>query len=1552
MKRRSKAGGKAGTAGRRKAVTPQRRNAPRTMSRHSSSAETLESQVTRLSSELNEAIERQTATAEILASISGSTGDTRPVFETILDNLLRLFGTRFALILLVHDGMLHVAGLKGEPGFEKFAENYPLPLDDRLHAGKAILAGRALQIVPVIGNAEAAAITQKLGAEFGYNALLSVPMIHDGKVVGVLNTAHRDPIPFTDKQVELIKSFAAQAVIAIENARLLNELRESLQQQTATADVLKVISRSTFDLQAVLGTLVESATRLCDAQDAFIFLPGENVYRAVARYGFTPEFHEYIKSNPITIDRGSVVGRTAIEGRVVHVTDVLTDAKYTLHDAQKISGYRAALGVPLLRDRKVVGVIFLTRRKPQPFTNKQIELVETFADQAAIAMENVRLFEAEQQRTRELTEALEQQTATSDVLQVISSSPGDLQPVFETILEKAVRICGAKFGDIYRWEDDALRLLATHNTPPAFVEALGRLQPLRSTDSATFGRRMVATKSVIHVSDLAAEQVYTERKSPIYIAAVELGGVRTILLVPMLKENELIGAFVLCRQEVRPFRDKQIELVTTFAAQAVIAIENARLLNELRESLQQQTATADVLKVISRSTFDLQTVLQTLVESAARLCEADKAAITRQRGEVFYRAEAYGFSDEFLDYVRSIPVAPDRGSALGRVLLEGRVVHIADVQADPEYTFVEGQRLGDFRTVLGVPMLREGIPIGVLALTRSEVRPFTDKQIELVSIFADQAAIAIENARLLNELRQRTDDLTERTANLTEALEQQTATSEVLQVISSSPGDLEPVFDKMLENAVRICDAKFGNVYRRDGNALHLVATHNTPPAFAEARKRSPHHRLSPESFLGHMATTKAVVHVADIAADQSYIEYRVPETVAAVELGGVRTLLAVPMLKENELIGAFTLLRQEVRPFTDKQIALVTNFAAQAIIAIENARLLNELRQRTNDLSEALEQQTATAEVLQVISSSPGDPQPVFAAMLEKAVRITDATFGGLYRWDGEFLHHIATHNTPAALAEYRRRSPSWRPDPRSAAGRMVAAKSVIHVADVTAEPAYIEGSNPRYVAAVRLGGARTIVAVPMLKEDELVGAILMSRQEVRPFTDKQIELVENFAAQAVIAIENARLLNELRQRTDELVRSVGELRALGEVSQAVNSTLDLQTVLSTIVAKAVQLSGTEAGAIYVFDDLQREFHLRATYGMDQELIDVLTQRRIGMDDPNVAQALAQPEPIQVADLREEAPSDLNEITLRAGYRARLVAPLLRGDDVVGLLVVRRRTPGAFPQNTVDLIKTFAAQSALAIQNARLFHEIEDKGRQLEVASKHKSQFLANMSHELRTPLNAILGYTELILDNIYGEAPEKMRSVLERVQTNGKHLLGLINDVLDMSKIEAGQVTLSLSHYSLEELINGVYVAVEPLAAQKKLTLRTSIPPGLPVGHGDERRLAQVLLNLVGNAIKFTEAGEVAIEASHSDGSFRVAVRDSGPGIAAADQAKIFEEFQQVDNTPTRQKGGTGLGLAISKRIVEMHGGRILVDSELGKGSTFTISIPVNAGGEARTA
>ena len=443
-----------------------------------------------------------------------------------------------------------------------------------------------------------------------------------------------------------------------------------------------------------------------------------------------------------------------------------------------------------------------------------------------------------------------------------------------------------------------------------------------------------------------------------------------------------------------------------------------------------------------------------------------------------------------------------------------------------------------------------------------------------------------------------------------------------------------------------------------------------------------------------------------------------------------------------------------------------------------------------------------------------------------------------------------------------------------------------------------------------------------------------------VEVFRRNTLERDELLAEKAQAAEQ---LEREIKQRTTELAQSVEELQALGEVTQAVNSTLDLQTVLTTIIAKAVQLSGTEAGAIYGYDQGARELRLRATCGMDRELIDALTGQHISIDDAYAAAAFAEGEPAQIADLREEARSELNDIILHAGFRALLLAPLMRGDEIIGMLVVRRRTSGSFPQNIVDLMKTFAAHSVLAIQNARLFLKVDEKSHELEIASRHKSAFLANVSHELRTPLNAILGYAELIADGAYGEPSEKMMGVLKRLLANARHLLGLINDVLDLSKIEAGQLVLSLNDYSIKDMMQGVYVAVEPLAGNKKLNFKLEVPPDVPPARGDERRLSQVLLNLVGNAIKFTDTGEVAMKASAANGSYTVAVRDTGPGIAEADQAKIFEEFQQSESAHTKAKGGTGLGLAIAKRIVEMHGGRLWVESKLGSGSTFFFTIPL---------
>jgi len=460
----------------------------------------------------------------------------------------------------------------------------------------------------------------------------------------------------------------------------------------------------------------------------------------------------------------------------------------------------------------------------------------------------------------------------------------------------------------------------------------------------------------------------------------------------------------------------------------------------------------------------------------------------------------------------------------------------------------------------------------------------------------------------------------------------------------------------------------------------------------------------------------------------------------------------------------------------------------------------------------------------------------------------------------------------------------------------------------------------------AARIGGGDLSQRISIKTGDELEGLATQ-------FNDMASKLQESYAD----------LEQKVELRTRELAQSISELRALGEVSQAINTSLELDTVLSTIVAKAVELSATDAGAIYVYDNQTGEFHLSATYGMSAELIAAIRDQHLHEEDFRLGSRTDHQHTLQISDLRDETASFVNEIILRAGYRAVLIVPLLRPDHIVGALVVRRKAPGPFSSSTVSLLETFATQSVLAIQNAKLFSEIEDKSRQIEIASQHKSQFLANMSHELRTPLNAILGYTELILDNIYGEPTERMRGVLQRINANGRHLLGLINEVLDLSKIEAGRLVLSVADYSMRDVVYGVFSAVEPLASAKRLGFRVDMPKDLPSGRGDEQRLTQVLMNLVGNAIKFTDTGDVLIRASAINGSFAVAVSDSGPGIAQADKDKIFDEFRQADSSATKAIGGTGLGLSIARRIVEMHGGRIWVESQVGRGSTFSFSVPI---------
>jgi GAF domain-containing protein len=811
-----------------------------------------------------------------------------------------------------------------------------------------------------------------------------------------------------------------------------------------------------------------------------------------------------------------------------------------------------------------------------------------------------------------------------------------------------------------------------------------------------------------------------------------------------------------------------------------------RQAHELIEARELQAATGEVLRVISISPHDIQPVFDTIAENAARICHGQFAFVGRFDDELLRFGASHGLTAEGLEAFRRVfPMPAGEDTAAGRAILHRAVVQIPDVLAYPAYGVLDLAQTVNYRSILAVPMLRDGHPIGVIAVPRAQVGSFPTSQIALLETFARQAVIAIENARLF-EAEQR------RTRELSESLDQQTATSQVLSVISSSPTDVQAVLDAVVASAARLCEALDAVIVLRDGDVV-VNRAHSGPLGAANLGQRLP---LNRRWVTGRAVLEARTIHVPDLLDSDEY-----PEGKEMALRWGHRATLVVPLLRDATAIGAILVRRPEARTFTDKQIELVTNFAAQAVIAIENTRLLNELRQRTSDLTESLEQQTATSKVLEVISRSAFDLQAVFETVAESAVRLCGADRATIRRFDGELLRVVGAFNTPQEMKDFIFQNP-LRLDRNSASGRAALERRTVHIPDALADPEYTHTPKTKL---------RTVLAVPILKGDDLLGVLVIYHlEQVRPFTDKQIALVETFADQAAIAIDNVRLLDALRHRTDELGRSVGELQALGEVSQAVNSTLDLETVLTTIVAKAVQLSRTEAGVIYVFDEQDQTLQVRATYGLSDELVAAIRGQLAGASDA-LRQAIQDRQPLQIADIRDEPPSPVREIAMRAGFHARLVVPLVGTDRVVGALVVRRKQPGNFSKDTIELLQTFAAHSVLAIQNARLFREIEEKGRELAEASQHKSQFLANMSHELRTPLNAILGYAELMADGAYGDPSEKMLGILKRLESNGKHLLGLINDVLDLSKIEAGQLVLELSDYSIQDIAQTVRSTLE---------------------------------------------------------------------------------------------------------------------------------------------
>ena len=1022
--------------------------------------------------------------------------------------------------------------------------------------------------------------------------------------------------------------------------------------------------------------------------------------------------------------------------------------------------------------------------------------------------------------------------------------------MLDTLIEAAVKLTGAKTGILRRREGDVYPLVASFGLKPEWHDLIGQLANAPGHDSLV--GRVTLEGRTVQIPDVFADPDFSN------VEAARTIGFRANLGTPLHRDGQLIGYMAFQKETIGPFSARQVELIETFANQAVIAIENARLLNELRESLQQQTATADVLKVISRSAFDLNAVLDTLVRSAARLCDADMVSVTRPaEGEDFHHHVAnFGFSPEWVEYMQTYPLKPERGTLIGRTLLEGKTIHIPDVLADQDYTATKAQLLGGHRAVLGVPLLRVGAAIGVFMIARRTPRPFTAKQIELIETFADQAVIAIENTRLFEEVQARTRELEE-------ALDFQTATSDVLGVISRSPNQLQPVLDAIVTTAFGLCPSDRATIMLRTGDHHRFVAGAGFTPDEMNDRLQQGPIPIDRGSVSGRVALEGRTIHVQDVKSDPDYTHW--PEVFAHDR----RTVLGVPLVREGLIAGVIILIRSKVEPYNQRQIELVETFADQAVIAINNVGLFEELQARTGELQEALEYQTATGDVLSVISRSKFDLQPVLDTIAEGAARLCGGLMSGVFRYDGELMHLGAMKNfAPGGEQTWRKIYPRLA-TPDTATGRAVLQKAVVIVPDVGVD------SRAEWAHEVaRTGGYRSAMAVPMLREGLPIGAIVVARVEPGSFPEAHVELLKTFADQAVIAIENTRLFEEVQARNRDLT-------ALGEIGRTVSSTLDLNVVLKTIVERAVDLSGTDGGSIFYYRDEVGRFELGETTGLDEETIARFRKLDIATGETGLGEAINQRQPLQVPDILKRPSNTLRDAALEAGLRAALIVPLFAGEGPLGALVLQRRQPGDFSPTVVNLVQSFADQSAIALENARLFDEIAQKSRELEIASQHKSQFVANMSHELRTPLAAILGYAELMQEGFYEPQGKKSLDALTRIRSNGKHLLGLINTVLDIAKIESGQFSLNLSEYALDSVVETVRAATESLAETKKLALKTEVGHRLPIGLGDEQRLTQVLLNLVGNAIKFTDTGEVRIIATAVNNHFTVGVTDTGPGI-----------------------------------------------------------------------